>query len=237
MSKLVFVYLSRCADRQGRCFPSLGSIAEGCGISKTSVKRAISELRLAGLVEVESRFAEGRANGRQTSNLYRINSARPRAGKSAGLPRAAEPPAEKQAVKREENRLPAGGQPEEALRKADDEELRAMKERFFLEGMDNEALAEAVDMALTDMWYSSFTRVRGECVPRERVRERLKKLDRESIELAAYELGNRADIGDKRAYLISCLYNAPARFAADIGAFREELAITNGRRSPLGGGE
>jgi DNA-binding MarR family transcriptional regulator len=66
---VLYVYLCRCADKEGQSFPSHKTIAKDCKISITSVKNAIKELGKAKLLEKESQFTK---KGRRTSNIYTI---------------------------------------------------------------------------------------------------------------------------------------------------------------------
>lgn len=69
---LVRFYLDRCADATGRAFPSLQTISEKTGISRTSVVRGIKELIDAGLLTREARFKQG-SKERQSSIYTLIN--------------------------------------------------------------------------------------------------------------------------------------------------------------------
>ena len=51
-------------------FVSVDRVSKDCVMDARSVRRAIEKLAAVGLVEIEKRFDE---NGRQTSNLYTIN--------------------------------------------------------------------------------------------------------------------------------------------------------------------
>lgn len=66
----VYSVLASFADRKtGQCWPSHRTIANQCGCSEDTVKRAIRELRKLGAVEVGIRVTQG---GQQTSNLYTV---------------------------------------------------------------------------------------------------------------------------------------------------------------------
>ena len=67
--KSVLIYLKDHANKQGTCWPGIKTIAAGCSLSRSTVKRALNDLEKAGLVEKSSRWRE---NGSLTSNLYRI---------------------------------------------------------------------------------------------------------------------------------------------------------------------
>lgn len=70
MQKFVLLAL---ADRHnsdtGRCDPSMKRVADDCGMSRESVKRAVRELQKAGLIEAHQRF-NGTAN---ISNFYTLS--------------------------------------------------------------------------------------------------------------------------------------------------------------------
>ena len=66
----VLCYLQRCADRDGdTAFPSLRTIADACGVSRSTVQRALETLAEKGLVEILRRHGD---HGRCTSNAYRL---------------------------------------------------------------------------------------------------------------------------------------------------------------------
>ena len=65
----VYQYLRDRAGKKGYCWPSIRTIAEDIGMSKSTVKRGIADLAKQGFIRVENRYRE---NGGKTSNLYRI---------------------------------------------------------------------------------------------------------------------------------------------------------------------
>jgi DNA-binding transcriptional regulator YhcF (GntR family) len=65
----VYHFLSRCADSDGKCFPSYATIAKRCGIDRRTVSKAIKELQAAKLIKKQNRIA---AHGGKTSNHYTI---------------------------------------------------------------------------------------------------------------------------------------------------------------------
>ncbi len=68
-AKLVYVFLRRCANADGECFPGYRHISEKCQISRKTAIAAIKDL-----VEMNLIVKESRKNGKKTSsNLYRIN--------------------------------------------------------------------------------------------------------------------------------------------------------------------
>jgi DNA-binding MarR family transcriptional regulator len=66
-AKCVYLYLRDRAARDGSCWPSLNTIAGDLSLSRSTVKRAIADLRKAGFVRSEPRYRE---NGSRSSSLY-----------------------------------------------------------------------------------------------------------------------------------------------------------------------
>ena len=65
----VYMYLRDRADKGGKCYPAIGTIARELKLSKSTVKRAISDLEKSGHLCKEQRWRE---NGGKSSNLYHI---------------------------------------------------------------------------------------------------------------------------------------------------------------------
>ena len=65
----VYTYLHDRADKNGECFPSVKTIAGDIKLSPATVRRAIKDLKKAGLIETEQRYRE---QGGKSSLLYRI---------------------------------------------------------------------------------------------------------------------------------------------------------------------
>jgi DNA-binding MarR family transcriptional regulator len=65
----VYMYLRDRSDRDGRCYPAIGTIAKELKLSRSTVKRAIADLEKSGRLSKEQRWRE---NGGKSSNLYRI---------------------------------------------------------------------------------------------------------------------------------------------------------------------
>ena len=63
------MYLKSMSASKGECWPGIKTIAADLGLSKSTVKRAITDLVQHGYVEKEHRH---RDNGSFTSNLYRM---------------------------------------------------------------------------------------------------------------------------------------------------------------------
>lgn len=68
-ARAVYMYLKDHADKQGRCWPGIKTIAAELDLSRSTVKRALDDLCKEGLISKEPRWRE---NGSYTSNLYKI---------------------------------------------------------------------------------------------------------------------------------------------------------------------
>lgn len=66
-AKAVYMYLKGRCDREGKCFPSINTIASDLDISTSTVKRALRELESHGYIKKVARFRENKGN---TSNMY-----------------------------------------------------------------------------------------------------------------------------------------------------------------------
>ena len=69
-ARAVYMYLKDWADKDGKCWPAIKTIAKEMNLSSSTVKRALNELCQAGLLVKETRWRE---NGGRTSNLYRLS--------------------------------------------------------------------------------------------------------------------------------------------------------------------
>jgi predicted transcriptional regulator len=65
----VYMYLRDRADKDGRCYPAVGTIARELKLSRSTVKRAIADLEKSGRLSKEQRWRE---NGGKSSCLYRL---------------------------------------------------------------------------------------------------------------------------------------------------------------------
>ncbi len=63
------MYLHDRADKDGKCYPAIGTIARELKLSRSTVKRAITDLEQSGRLLKEQRWRE---NGGKSSNLYYI---------------------------------------------------------------------------------------------------------------------------------------------------------------------
>lgn len=65
----VYMYLRDRANRNGECWPGIKTIAADLNLSRSTVKRALSDLERKGYLQKNPRH---RGNGSCTSNLYRL---------------------------------------------------------------------------------------------------------------------------------------------------------------------
>ena len=65
----VYLYLNDRADKEGTCYPAMGTIAKELHLSVSTVKRAISDLERNGFLRKKQRWRE---NGGRSSLLFEI---------------------------------------------------------------------------------------------------------------------------------------------------------------------
>lgn len=65
----VYLYLADRANTAGQCWPAIPTIAQDLHLSVSTVKRALCDLRTAGLIETEQRY---RQKGGKSSLLYTL---------------------------------------------------------------------------------------------------------------------------------------------------------------------
>lgn len=63
----VYMYLKDRADRDGKCYPAIGTIARELKYSRSTVKRAIDDLVQGGRLRKQQRWRE---SGGKSSNMY-----------------------------------------------------------------------------------------------------------------------------------------------------------------------
>ena len=63
----VYMYLRDRADRDGKCYPAIGTIAKELKLSRSTVKRAVADLEKNGYLRKEQRWRE---NGGRSSNMF-----------------------------------------------------------------------------------------------------------------------------------------------------------------------
>lgn len=65
----VYIYLYDRANKDGECWPAIPTISKDLKLSQSTVRRALHDLREAGLVSTEQRY---RDKGGKSSLLYKI---------------------------------------------------------------------------------------------------------------------------------------------------------------------
>ena len=68
-AKAVYMYLKDRSNKEGQCYPSIGTVARELQLSRRTVERAIDDLVKAGLVTKEQRWRE---NGGRSSLLFTL---------------------------------------------------------------------------------------------------------------------------------------------------------------------
>jgi len=68
-AKLVYTYLCKCANAEGKCFPSHKNISDVCGIGVTTIKKSLNELESAGLIKIQG---QARPDSGRRANLYTL---------------------------------------------------------------------------------------------------------------------------------------------------------------------
>ena len=63
----VYMYLRDRCDKDGKCYPAIGTIARELKLSRSTVKRALGDLEQSGRIRKEQRWRE---NGGKSSNLF-----------------------------------------------------------------------------------------------------------------------------------------------------------------------
>ena len=68
-AKSVYIYLAGRTNKDRQCWPAIPTIARELELSQSTVRRALQDLRKAGLLETEQRY---RKHGGKSSLLYTL---------------------------------------------------------------------------------------------------------------------------------------------------------------------
>ena len=71
-ARAVYMYLSDRSDKEGKCYPAIGTIAKELKLSRSTVKRALADLEKSGYLRKEQRWRE---NGGKSSNMFYLSKA------------------------------------------------------------------------------------------------------------------------------------------------------------------
>jgi len=66
-ARSVYMYLHDRADKDGKCYPAIGTIAKELKLSRSTVKRALADLEKSSRIRKEQRWRE---NGGKSSNMF-----------------------------------------------------------------------------------------------------------------------------------------------------------------------
>lgn len=66
----VYIYLYDRTNKNGECWPAIPTIAKELKLSESTIRRALRDLRKAGLITTEQRYRE---KGGKSSLLYKIH--------------------------------------------------------------------------------------------------------------------------------------------------------------------
>lgn len=65
----VYIYLADRSNKESTCWPSIPTISKDLKLSESTTRRALGDLRKAGLVQTEQRYRE---NGGNSSLLFQL---------------------------------------------------------------------------------------------------------------------------------------------------------------------
>ncbi|EGQ9883318.1 TPA: helix-turn-helix domain-containing protein [Vibrio vulnificus] len=74
--RFVLMCIAHHADNEGKCWPSIKTIAREVGLSLSTVKKALSNLQKDQWIFKTNRFVELKGTNQKQSNIYRINRAK-----------------------------------------------------------------------------------------------------------------------------------------------------------------
>ena len=222
----VYAYLSFCADKQGVCFPGMETIAKNCGITRNTVKKAMTELERCGLLHAETTYQVSK-NGRvrQCTNRYRLcfdlKHVDPPHEMTSGVsrddpvpPHEMTPPPSRDAGEINNNSKDRMGDVPSVVttgREATDRDaLDGIFKSLHLELFYDQEFAQSVKQTVQNMYDAPYTVVNGQRIGNEAVRERLKLLTINHIDHVQRQLDEHgADVVNGERYLAACIYNAP----------------------------
>ena len=215
-AKLVLLYLSRVANREGVCFPSLATIGEHCGYSKNTVRKALAELEQAGLLTMERGY-QTTHNGRTrcTCNTYTIlMPTKERCPTAAAEPEGVQPVhGEGAAVEREINNnsnLTIAHRDHSLSLEETDPELALIFDKIQLHLYEDKTFSAMMEHVITQMYHADGIYVKKRFIPQGAVRNVLSMLTIDHIDYIQRQLNSGvANVRRGEPYVMSCIYNAP----------------------------
>ena len=228
----VYAYLCFCCDKNGVCFPGMETIAAQCGMARSTVKKAMSELEQSGLIRSEATRQTSRSGKvRRGTNRYRINDAPVSGAQTSSdgvssavsrytpplcdgvpLPRAAvDPPPCDDGEINNNSKTIMGDVPSVGITARDDATgLDAILKPLYLDSFFDRVFAQSVKQAIQTMYRMPSLSVNGVRLDNAAIRERLKLLTIDHIDYVESRLDRFAgDVTSGERYLMACLYNAP----------------------------
>ena len=217
----VYCYLSYCSNRDNVSFPAVGTIAEACGMSVCTARRAIKALCDAGMLEVKSAYRINAKGHRQRmTNHYTVRgiSGPPIGERVPSLSEKEYPPITDRGEINDNGKsimgtpsfLPTRERRRDWEQDAEISELNGIVMGLELELYRDRHFARAVDAAIRTMFHADAIRVRGRTIPQSAVRAVLHMLTIDHIDFVEQQLRDGTEeVASGTGYLISCLYNAP----------------------------
>ena len=208
-AKLVLTYLSRCANRQGTCFPSVGTIAKACGICKNTARKALYALDAAGIISITAQFEPCRnGNRRRKTNLYTLHCPTAKNAHTPVQQLYGGGAADGGEINNNSNMIMAV--PSVGITGPDETELERILDRLDLHLYEDRDFGRAIEQAIRTMYYADSIKVNGNKIPQGAVRNVLEDLTIDHIDHVQRMLNEYGyDVTKGENYLISCIYNAP----------------------------
>ena len=222
----VYAYLCFCADKSGVCFPGMNTIAQKCGLSRNTVKKAMNELEHCGLVRSETTRQRSR-NGRmrQCVNRYFLGAiashgagnlpqkmTSPPSPHDGGPPHQVTPPPSRDEGEINNNSkaimgdVPSVGM----IPPTDTTELNAILEPLCLDTYEDRTFAQSVKQAIRTLYDLPVLSVNGARLGTDAIRERLRLLTVDHIDFVEKQIRERSEsVTNGERYLFSCILNAP----------------------------
>lgn len=208
-AKLVLTYLSRTSNKEGTCYPSIGTIARCCGICKNSVRKALRELEHAGIISITPSYTTSK-NGkrRRQANVYTLYCPTSRNALSP-VQRLQEGGSQDGGeINNDSNTIIAV--PSVGITGDDRNDLERILAKLHLDSFYDQGFAKGIEQAIRTMYRVEEITVKKQRISRDAIRDRLRMLTIDHIDFIQAQLGNRYDpVTCGENYLISCLYNAP----------------------------
>lgn len=228
----VYAYLCFCADKSGVCFPGMETIAAHTGMSRSTVKKALTELEQTGLISSEAtKQTSVSGKVRCGTNRYRImntpvsNAPFPsRESVPSAVRQGTPPPCDGVPLRREtaypppcddgeinnNSNIIMGDVPSVVMNTRDRTGLDAILKPLYLDTFFDQVFAKSVEQAIGTMYRTPVLSVNGVRVENGAIRDRLSMLTVDHIDYVEKQIETYAgEVTSGERYLMACLYNAP----------------------------